>query len=206
MYAELGYKVVAMDLNPQASLTASFITEEELGKMWLSKDDSDARAITMYYWFFVALFGKQSQDVRPEQVGNEVGMADRLTIILGDPLLIEWEEHFAKENAKEKDFFSKQVELFRELTSKLGADLILVDLGHYTGYAARIAWTAASCGVFSVSPDPLSLRGLEAFGKSLKVWQVPENPQDQGYVVLNRPVRVDQQSYFLETGLQTIPK
>lgn len=205
MYAELGYKVVAMDLNPQASLTASFFSEEKLGNMWLSAD-SDGE--TMYYWFFGALYAKMSYEVRQEQVGNELGMTDRLNLITGDPLLVELEEEFAKEQVREEDLLPEpeRVQLFRELTSKLGADLVLVDLGHYPGHISRMAWTAASCGVFSVSPDPLSLRGLKALGESLKVWQDSEKPQDQGYVVLNRPVRIDQQSYFLETGLHAIPQ
>jgi cellulose biosynthesis protein BcsQ len=203
MYAELGYKVVAMDLNPQASLTASFLSEEKLGEMWRS--DVDSHMNTIYDWL-ASFYGEKSFEVHQEQVGNEAGLTDRLSLVASDPLLVDLERDLQESGEEDT---SAKVDFFRELTSKLSADIVLVDLGYYPSTVARLAWTAAGFGIFSVSPEPLSLRGLGALGDTLLAWRAKGKPgttRSEGYVVLDRPVRVDRSSSFLETGLQTIPE
>jgi cellulose biosynthesis protein BcsQ len=64
MLRELGLPVVAVDLDPQASLTASFLDDESVEKLWRS---SPRRSI---YGALEPLFGGDRGYHRPARSGN----------------------------------------------------------------------------------------------------------------------------------------
>ena len=44
MLSDMGYRVLACDLGPQANLTAAFLNEDQLEKLW-DEDDASAKTI-----------------------------------------------------------------------------------------------------------------------------------------------------------------
>ena len=48
MYSELGYNVLAADLDPQANLTAMFLEEDRLETLWNSEDNASRSANTIF--------------------------------------------------------------------------------------------------------------------------------------------------------------
>jgi len=44
MYSEMGYSVLAADLDPQANLTAAFLDEDRLSELW----DENDNLLTIY--------------------------------------------------------------------------------------------------------------------------------------------------------------
>ena len=48
MYADLGYRVLAADLDPQANLTSMFLEDEDLETIWNIKADASPDASTIF--------------------------------------------------------------------------------------------------------------------------------------------------------------
>ncbi len=45
MLSDMGYRVLACDLDPQANLTAAFLDEDHLGTLWNDESDTAAKTI-----------------------------------------------------------------------------------------------------------------------------------------------------------------
>jgi chromosome partitioning protein len=213
MYAELGYTVVVVDLDPQAGLTSSFLGEERLGELWLTPGGRKKRSIveTLHH----ALFEKEKgPDVHLEPVAEDLGSPGRLILVPGDPSITELEGSFFEYWARRGEISKPSVDpvhslesLLRRIARQQKADLVLVDPGFYPSAIAWAAWSTAKFGIFAVSPDPLSVRVFETLGNIMR-WRSGDfvaETQSEGYVVLSRPSRIDQPSSFLEMSLGLIP-
>ena len=212
MLSDMGYRVLACDLDPQANLTAAFLNEDQLEKLW---DEDDASAKTIL------------QCVRPlTQVGDlkEPTLAkitSRLCLIPGDLALAGFEDTLSSEwpNALGS---SELYRPFRILTAfstvaqfgaaQMNAAIILADVGPNLGAINRSALIATDYIIVPLGADLFSLQGLRNLGPTLNRWRRdwkrrkdnwarPDFPlpdgdmQPVGYVVqqhgvrLNRPVR-----------------
>ena len=212
MLSDMGYRVLACDLDPQANLTAAFLNEDQLEKLW---DEDDASAKTIL------------QCVRPlTQVGDlkEPTLAkitSRLCLIPGDLALAGFEDTLSSEwpNALGS---SELYRPFRILTAfstvaqsgaaQMNASVILADVGPNLGAINRSALIATDYIIVPLGADLFSLQGLRNLGPTLNRWRRdwkrrkdnwarPDFPlpdgdmQPVGYVVqqhgvrLNRPIR-----------------
>ena len=212
MLSDMGYRVLACDLDPQANLTAAFLNEDQLEKLW---DEDDASAKTIL------------QCVRPlTQVGDlkEPTLAkitSRLCLIPGDLALAGFEDTLSSEwpNALGS---SELYRPFRILTAfstvaqsgaaQMNAAIILADVGPNLGAINRSALIATDYIIVPLGAGLFSLQGLRNLGPTLNRWRrdwkrrknnwaQPDFPlpngdmQPVGYVVqqhgvrLNRPVR-----------------
>lgn len=212
MLSDMGYRVLACDLDPQANLTAAFLNEDQLEKLW---DEDDASAKTIL------------QCVRPlTQVGDlkEPTLAkitSRLCLIPGDLALAGFEDTLSSEwpNALGS---SELYRPFRILTAfstvaqsgaaQMNASIILADVGPNLGAINRSALIATGYIIVPLGADLFSLQGLRNLGPTLNRWRrdwkrrknnwaQPDFPlpngdmQPVGYVVqqhgvrLNRPIR-----------------
>ena len=211
MLSDMGYRVLACDLDPQANLTAAFLNEDQLEKLW---DEDDASKTIL-------------QCVRPlTQVGDlkEPTLAkitSRLCLIPGDLALAGFEDTLSSEwpNALGS---SELYRPFRILTAfstvaqsgaaQMNASVILADVGPNLGAINRSALIATDYIIVPLGADLFSLQGLRNLGPTLNRWRRdwkrrkdnwarPDFPlpdgdmQPVGYVVqqhgvrLNRPVR-----------------
>ena len=215
MLSDMGYQVLACDLDPQANLTAAFLDEERLEKLW--DDNSGASAKTIL------------QCVQPlTRVGdikdpNLAKITPALNLIPGDLALAGFEDTLSSEWPDALG--SNPSELFRPFriltafstvmqsgAAQMKASVILADVGPNLGAINRSALIATDYIIVPLGADLFSLQGLRNLGPTLNRWRQdwqqrknnwgqPDFPlpdggmEPVGYVVqqhsvrLSRPVR-----------------
>ncbi len=232
MFAELGKSTVAIDLDPQANLTAMFLTEDQLEQLWKS-----GRANTVFEC--VQPLIKGIGDVATPHLQT---LTSKLSLIAGDLRLSKFEDALSERWPKALDgdeaAFRTLVAFARIIgsgASQATADVVLMDVGPNLGAINRSALLAAKDIVIPLGPDLYSLQGLQNLGPTLREWKVgwrkridaapslnfklPSGPMHAaGYVVMQfgmrdrRPVKAYQRwmdkipSTYREAILQALPE
>lgn len=214
MYAELGWKVVAVDLDPQAELTARFVGEdlsEDLGEDLIGElQEGASKQRTMADAIAPLLRG--AGELLPV---DTLALAPQLHLIAGSLELSSYEDTFSSEwmhcVAGEARAFHVTTALRRVIqraAAELSADVALVDLGPFLGAINRAALIASDHIVIPLGADASSLRSLRTVGAVLQRWRdewsvrVTKNPAPErslpagtlapaGYVVLQPILRMD---------------
>lgn len=220
MLAELGYRVLAADLDPQSNLTAALLDDERLEHLWASQDRMTSIATA------VEPLTRGIGDV----VAPELEVIDgRLALVIGDLSLSRFEgllsEVWSKCLARDERAFRVTSAFWRVMqhaASAHGATAILMDLGPGLGAINRAALISSDHVVILLSPDVFSLQGLHNLGPALREWRqgweerVARNPvtdlplpaggmQPTGYIVLQHPVRLDRPVKDYERRIGRIP-
>ena len=172
MLSDVGYRVLACDLDPQANLTAAFLNEDQLEGLWRENDDASARTIL--------------QCVRPlTKVGDikDPALADitpALRLIPGDLALAGFEDTLSTEWPNALDS-GEPYRPFRILTAfstvmqrgamQMNASVILADVGPNLGAINRSALIATDCIIVPLGADLFSLQGLRNLGPTLNRWR-----------------------------------
>jgi cellulose biosynthesis protein BcsQ len=175
MYAQLGVRVVAVDLDPQANLTAAFLDEDLLDRIW----PQDEPPQTVYGSVLPLLRG--TGDIGSAHL---LGIDEydegysRLVLMPGDLGLSRFEDELSSQwpaclDGKERAF--RVISAFRRLidsaVERTAADLVLVDVGPNLGAINRAALVAADHVVVPLAPDLFSLQGLRNLGPTLRDWR-----------------------------------
>jgi chromosome partitioning protein len=173
MLSEMGKRVIAIDLDPQANLTSAFLSEDDLEVIW-DPDDISQRSNTIY------------QCVRPlTEVGDILSpqtqrITSRLHLVPGDLGLAGFEDFLSQEwpNALGSGSLYRP---FRILTSfwqvgqmaaqQHNADIILADVGPNLGAINRSALIGTDYVVIPLAADLFSLQGLRNLGPTLRGWR-----------------------------------
>ena len=171
MFGELGKKVVAVDLDPQANLTAAFLDEDELESLWAT---NGAKPTTIYRALEPLTEVGDLQDPKLQSFSRQ------LHLVPGDVALSGFEETLANvwpESMGDRNFYRP----FRILTSfwqiaqmaatQVQADIILVDVGPNLGAINRSALIATDFVVIPLGADLFSLQGLKNLGPTLRTWR-----------------------------------
>jgi len=220
MYAELGMRVVAADLDPQANLSAAFLDEERLEQLW---EDRDVQTI----------FGSiepLKRGVGDISEANLEQLSDNLALIVGDLSLSQFEDQLSESwpkcsDADERAFrvisaFWRIIQLSAE---RFEADVVLMDLGPNLGAINRAALIGADHVVIPLSPDIFSLQGLKNLGPTFRKWRdqwaerLTKNPNYElplpagcmspvGYVVMQHAVRLDRPAVSYGKWIDRIPQ
>ncbi len=222
MYADKGFRVVTLDLDPQANLTASFLSDPRLEQLW--SEEGDTRSTV-----FAA--------VRPllEGVGDIAKahveeISDNIALVPGDLALAGFEDELSAQwpyclDGKERAFrvISAFWRIADEVASSWDADLVLLDVGPNLGAINRSALVAADHVVVPLAPDLFSLQGLRNLGPTLRRWRHEwcqrreRNPkpgdlglpsgamQPVGYVVLQHGIRLDRPVRAYDRWIRRIP-
>lgn len=172
MLADLGRSVLAVDLDPQANLTAAFLDEEQLVRLW---EDPAAEAASTVYQCVQPLI--RVGDIREpvlEQVAPELHLAP------GDLALSGFEDYLASEWSNCLDS-QDPYRPFRVVTAfwqlmqmsilQCKADLVLVDVGPSLGAINRSALIATDFVVVPLAADLFSRQGLRNLGPTLRRWR-----------------------------------
>ena len=209
MFADLGVRTVAVDLDPQANLTSMFLNEEELERVWADQEER-----TIYGAIRPLIEGEGDiAAIRPEFIRPE------LSLIIGDLSLSKSEDELS---SQWPDCLDRKPRAFRvisavwrivEQTARAAeAEIALLDVGPNLGALNRSALIAAQHVVVPLAPDMYSLQGLNNLGPTLRRWReewserlarnpieklsLPQGEMDPvGYVVMqhglrdNRPVK-----------------
>lgn len=202
MFAERGLKVLAVDLDPQANLTAMFLDEDRLEEMW----PDDDHPLTVFGAIRPILRGVG--DISQPHVEM---LTPNLGLIPGDLGLSRFEDKLSDawprcHNRDEAAF--RTMTAFHRLVlqgAQWGADVAFIDVGPNLGAINRAALIASDQVVFPLGADLFSLQGLKNLGPTMRdwrsVWQelLPKGPADlampkglmapMGYVVSQHGIR-----------------
>lgn len=173
MFSEMGKRVVAIDLDPQANLTSAFLSEEELELLW-DADDTSARSDTVY------------QCIRPlTEVGDILApqtktINPRLHLVPGDLALAGFEDTLSQawpsamgstNLYRPMRLLSAFWQVAQMAATQHSADLILADVGPHLGAINRSALIASDHVVIPLAADLFSLQGLRNLGPTLEHWR-----------------------------------
>jgi len=168
MFAELDKRVVAVDLDPQANLTAAFLDEDKIETLWSNASDS-----TIYH--SVKRLIETGNIVEPQLQK----IAQDLYLIPGDAALSTYEEIFSNEWSKSmRDnnlyrpmrILSSFWQVMQMAANKVEADMILVDIGPNLGAINRSVLIASDYVIIPLGTDLFSLQGLKNLGPTLRNW------------------------------------
>ena len=175
MFAELGRRVVAVDLDPQANLTAAFLEEDHIDSIW-----QDSSAGSHIYSCLEPLTGVGDiAEPRLECIAREYG-SGTLHLLPGsvslsafeDTLSGEWSDSFGDRNLyRPMRILSAFWQIVQMAAQKVDANLILVDIGPNLGAINRSALIATDYVVIPLGADLFSLQGLKNLGPALRNWR-----------------------------------
>lgn len=218
MASELGLRVLAADLDPQANLTAACLDADLVEKLW------DGSRQTVFGAIAPLLEGLGDlADVDIQQI------APRLHLLPGDLRLSSAEQEFGQQwpncldrQARAFMVVSAIARSIRAAATKVSADVVLVDVGPSLGAISRVAMVASDFVIVPLSPDLYSIQGLRILGPTITNWRKEwadrrnKNPSSDlwlpqgtmtpaGYVVLQHGVRVDQAVGGYDRWIQRVP-
>ncbi len=221
MMAELGHKVMAADLDPQANLSSMFLKEETLETLW-PEDDQHSSVLAS-----VAPILEGIGDIAPTLTQK---VNENLHLIPGDLGLSQFEDKLSDSWPRCLD---RDPAAFRAVTAfyrivagaanDTRAEIALIDVGPNLGAINRSALIAADHVVSPLAPDLYSLQGLKNLGPTLQGWrqgwsqrldQKPENlnidlPSGRmnpaGYIVMQHIERKSRPVKAFQKWVQRIP-
>jgi chromosome partitioning protein len=161
MLREPGTRVVAIDLDPQANLTSSFLDDDRVEELW------GGHARRSVYGALAPVFEGEGGLAEP----HVEEIADGLGLVPGDLLLSGAEQELSSAWPESLD---GQRRSFRVLTAfsitaqraaaEIDAEMVLVDVGPNLGAINRAAMVASDNVVVPLAPDLYSLQGLRNLG------------------------------------------
>jgi chromosome partitioning protein len=219
MVARLGWRVLAVDLDPQANLTSAFFDEDELELLWEPESQNTILSA-------VAPLIRQLGDVDIPQPREA---AERLWVVPGDLGLSSFEDRLS--DAWPRSFLGDEGairvttafhRIIRGSATQVNADVVFLDVGPNLGAINRAALLASDDLVVPLAADLFSLQGLRNLGPTLRDWRhawqnlaLPNVPaaieapggrmQPIGYVVLQHAVRLDRPVKAYDRWLRRIP-
>jgi cellulose biosynthesis protein BcsQ len=223
MFSRLGRTVLAADLDPQANLTALFLDDEELERLWGGAESDNPTVAGAVYPVSEGLGDVVS--ILPRQV------AENLHLLPGDLALNRFEERLAQEwpaTLASSDSAAVRVttafhRLVASAAKQVSADLVLIDIGPNLGALNRSALLVADYVLVPLGADLFSAQGLRNLGPTLRRWRADwqqtalprisaaiDAPagrmQPLGYVVMQPSMRLDRPVKAHQVWLKRIPQ
>ena len=222
MYSDLGLKVLAVDLDPQANLTSMFLKEGQLETLY---DKHTPPASTIFKCV------EPLTKVGDLQSPNLQQITDTLHLIPGDldlagfedTLSVEWNSFGTREPYRAFRILTAFFTVMQDGAEQAQADIILADVGPNLGAINRSALIATQFVVVPLGADLFSLQGLRNLGPTLHNWRTQwrkqkdnwESPQFAlpcgsmqpiGYVVQQYGVRLDRPVQAYDKWINRMPE
>jgi chromosome partitioning protein len=169
MFADRGVPVLAVDLDPQANLTAMFLNEDRLEGIWPEDEEHPS---TVYGAVRPILRGIGDIAAPPvERILPDLGLLPGDLGLSGfeDKLSAAWPDCH---NSDEAAF--RIMTAFHRLMKQMAGDwaeLVLIDVGPNLGAINRAALIASDHVCVPLAPDLYSLQGLRNLGPALMRWR-----------------------------------
>ncbi len=173
MFAEMGVDVVAIDLDPQSSLTSSFLEDEQLIELWApGPSNRTIRGLIQPLLDRLGDIGAPD----PIEVDSRIGLVtgDLGLSFFEDRLAETWGRCLDDNTATASDAFRVTTAFYRIMehaARQRGAELVLIDVGPNLGAINRAALLSADYVVIPVAADLFSLQGLRNLGPTLRSWR-----------------------------------
>lgn len=223
MMGRLGKKVLVMDLDPQANITALFLNDSKLEEIYGLETERN----TIIKSLLPIQKGTGDIDqAETEQINNNISLisGDLELSILEDKLSQEWANCA---DGKEPAFrmVSSFYRIAMQASEKVDADYVLFDVGPNFGAINRAALISSDYIVIPMAADLFSLLGLKNLGRMLDNWKndwetryqqskskgfdfkIPEgNMQPIGYIVSQHSIRDSRPVKSYQKWANKIPK
>mgnify|MGYP000999264185 CR=1 FL=1 len=222
MCAELGKRVLAADLDAQSNLTAMFLDESALERLWPEEGahQSILTCISPIVEGLGDIAGAPLQHVR-----------DRISLLPGDLGLSGFEDKLSDAWPRcldgDKAAFRTITAFHRILQhacDAIQADIVLMDIGPNLGAINRSALIASDFIVMPLAPSLFSVQGLRNLGPTVQAWReqwrhrLAAKPHDlelpmpsgamrpAGYAIMQHVERKDRPVKAYERWIARIPK
>ena len=171
MLSDLDYKVLTCDLDPQANLTAAFLSERQLEGIW-NQDSTSAQTIMQC----IEPLAKVSDIIDPDLQQ----ITQNLFLIPGDLALASFEDLLSaswpgalSESSQFRDLriLTAFSSVIQKSAKQVSASIVLIDVGPNLGAINRSALIATDRIVVPLGADMFSLQGLRNLGPTLNKWR-----------------------------------
>ena len=220
MFAELGRKLIAVDLDPQANLTSMCLDENRLEELW--PDGKHPLTIEG----IIEPIRRGIGDISEPHVEP---VLKNLGLMVGDLTLSTFEDRLSENWLKchngDEAAFRTTTAFYRAILRAgvtTGADVALIDVGPNLGAINRAALIASDFVVVPLGSDLFSLQGLRNLGPTLQSWRTTwqqlkhKNPAPDlllpsgnmhpvGYVVMQHAIREDRPVKAYQKWMDKIP-
>lgn len=170
MFSELGRRVLALDLDPQANLTTAFLDEDALERIWLAGEG----ATTIFRCIEPLPGGGDSRQGEILPLGPTLGLipGDLALATLEDTLAARWLDDPRGDTLyRQLRVLSAFWQVAQEAAARHEADLILFDVGPNLGAINRSALIASDAIIIPLGADLVALQGLHTLGPTLRAWR-----------------------------------
>jgi chromosome partitioning protein len=169
MLAELGYKCLAIDLDPQTNLTSMFLGDERLEEIY---ENETSRPTILES---IKPLNRGIGDIQPvhiERINDNIGLiaGDLELSLFEDKLSAGWGNCLNRDEASFR-VVSSFSRIVREASSRMNADYNIIDIGPNFGAINRATLIAADYVVVPMAADLFSLQGLKNLGNRLGAWK-----------------------------------
>lgn len=168
MFADQGVKTLAVDLDPQANLTAMFLDESRLETLWPEGEHPD----TLYGAISPILRG--TGDINKPHIEK---ITQKLGLLPGDLGLSRFEDKLSEAwprcHNRDESAFRTMTAFHRLIQSgaEQQAEIALIDVGPNLGAINRAALIASDQVCLPLAPDLFSIQGLKNLGPTLRDWR-----------------------------------
>ncbi|NCD35076.1 MAG: ParA family protein [Spartobacteria bacterium] len=170
MFASLRKRVVIIDLDPQANLTAAFLDEEKIEALW------DAQGVGSTIYQCVKPLTSVGDIVEPvlQNIATDLYLLPGDVNLSGyeDALSAEWPNSMGDNNLyRPMRILSSFWQVMQMAAQKVQADIILVDIGPNLGAINRSVLVSTDYVTIPLGADLFSLQGLKNLGPTLRSWK-----------------------------------
>ncbi len=169
MLGELGYNVLAVDLDPQARLTSLFLSDEKLREIY-GKKTLDTTLSAALKFLDKAIGSVGSTTIHP--------VNDKIKLLAGDPELSLLEDEFSTSWSRclEGDESALRIttafyHIITEVYCRYQADFCIITTGSNFGSINRAALIATDYVVIPTEPIVFSLQEVKNVGSILNSWR-----------------------------------
>ena len=169
MCEELGQRVLAVDLDPQANLTTMFLDEDSLERLW----PEDGRNQSILVCISPTIEG--TGDIAPAPLqrirhGIHLLPGDLGLSVFEDKLSDSWPRCLIGDKSAFRVMTAFH-RIIRDASEKVNADIVLMDVGPNLGAINRAALIASDHIVMPLAPGLFSLQGLKNLGPMVYLWR-----------------------------------
>lgn len=169
--ADLGHSVLLVDTDPQCNLSSFYLPEKVLDEL-LGESSGTGTGETVWSAIEPVVLGRGDiHHVEP------IELSPKLHLLVGDVLLSQyeeelpaaWTESFARKQ-RGYDVMCALSRVARETAAKIGATIVMYDVGPNVGPLNRTVLLDSDYFVTPVHTDLYSLRALTTVGRSIARW------------------------------------
>jgi chromosome partitioning protein len=171
MLSDLGIRVVSIDLDAQANLTAAYLDEERLEQLWTT----DNAAPTIYRSIEPLTRVGDILDPDVESINRNLYLVpgDVALASFEDTLSEAWPSGMADANLYRPMRIASAFWQAAQMSArKVDAKIILIDVGPNLGAINRSALIASDYVAIPLGADLFSLQGLRNLGPTLRSWRL----------------------------------